>query len=277
MRESADPLAYARRHGELLERQLPGQVVGIYLVGSVALGDYSPGRSDIDTVTVLRRELNNLDDESLVHVHDALSVWAGENAPAYDTTYVPVSWLAKAPDPDAVTPFSLDGRLRLGESAPQLVPPTWLELTRSVPVLGPDPEELDVFLDDVGLRSWTVGNLRGYWAKTAAEARAAVHSRPVDAPARGDGVTWLVLGAPRLHATLATGEVVSKSTAGEYAAQQWPHFAELARRCVDWRHGRDVRFMTTDALAAADLVDKIVASATSSAWTATLCRPGSNF
>jgi predicted nucleotidyltransferase len=261
MRESADPLAYARRHGELLERQLPGQVVGIYLVGSVALGDYRPGRSDIDTVTVLRRELNQADDESLVHVHDAVSEGARENAPAYDTTYVPLSWLTKAPDPDAVTPFSLDGRLRLGEAAPQLVPVTWLELTRSVRVLGPDPRTLAVFLDDAALRTWTLGNLQGYWARTAADARAAVQSRPVDAPARGDGVTWLVLGAPRLHATLATGEVISKSTAGEYAAQQWPHFAELARRCVDWRHGRDARFTTTDALAAADLVDEIVASA----------------
>jgi hypothetical protein len=265
MPESDDPVAYARRHGELLERELPGQVVGIYLVGSVALGDYRPGRSDIDTVTVLRRELNHSDDESLVNIHDALSTWAGENALAYDTTYVPLPWLAKAPDPDAVTPFSLDGRLRLGEAAPQLVPPTWLELSRSVRVLGPDPKDLDVVLDVVGLRTWTLGNLQGYWARTAADVRAAVKDRSPDAPARGDGVTWLVLGAPRLHATLTTGEVVSKSAAGDYAAERWPRCAELARRCVDWRHGADVHFTTKDALAAADLVDEVVASATAAA------------
>ena len=31
---------------------------------------------------------------------------------------------------------------------------------------------------------------------------------------------WGVLGAPRLHCTIATGEVISKEAAGEYAAQR---------------------------------------------------------
>ncbi|HEX5534112.1 MAG TPA: nucleotidyltransferase domain-containing protein, partial [Actinomycetales bacterium] len=120
MRESPDPVAHALRHGELLERDLPGLLVGIYLVGSVPLGDYRPGRSDIDTITVVARCLDQQDGDALVRVHADLAAWAGEDASAYDTTYVPVTWLAKAPDPDGVTPFSLDGRLRLGEAAPQL-------------------------------------------------------------------------------------------------------------------------------------------------------------
>ena len=36
-----------------LDRVLPGRVTGLYLVGSVALGAYRPGRSDIDVVAVL--------------------------------------------------------------------------------------------------------------------------------------------------------------------------------------------------------------------------------
>jgi predicted nucleotidyltransferase len=40
--------AYAR----LVDDQLPGRIRGLYLHGSLALGDYRPGRSDVDFVAV---------------------------------------------------------------------------------------------------------------------------------------------------------------------------------------------------------------------------------
>ena len=70
-----------------------------------------------------------------------------------------------------------------------------------------------------------------------------------------------MLGAPRLHATLATGEVISKTAAGAYAADRFPAYAELAGRCVAWRAGADDAFDTRDGLAAAALVRAVVASA----------------
>jgi Nucleotidyltransferase domain len=42
---------------EALDRTLGGEVVGVYFVGSVALGGYVPGESDIDMVAVSRAAL----------------------------------------------------------------------------------------------------------------------------------------------------------------------------------------------------------------------------
>jgi hypothetical protein len=52
---------YGREAAARLRRVLADDLVGVYFVGSVALGDYIPGRSDIDMVAVTDRPIS--DDE----------------------------------------------------------------------------------------------------------------------------------------------------------------------------------------------------------------------
>ncbi len=203
------PLELARRHAELLEKHLDGGLVGLYLTGSVALGDYRDGLSDVDAVAVLGRELAlDRDGDALRLVHRALVT--SDDAPHYDCTYIPHAWLRHQPAVGAETPFSLDGELHLGEEAFMVSPPTWVELAHSVRVSGPDPRALGIADVSGTLRQWTLDNLHGYWAATAAQARQDLSTRPLDQPAASEGVLWLTLGAPRLHATLATGRIISK-------------------------------------------------------------------
>jgi hypothetical protein len=129
-------------------------------------------------------------------------------------------------------------------------------------VRGPAPAELVAAPDPAVLRDWLLGNLRGYWAGEADRVTAVLATRPADQPAGGEGVAWLVLGVARLHATLGTGEVISKTAAGQYVAEHFPAYAALAARCVAWRAGADVAFDTTDGLVAAVLVRAVVADAT---------------
>lgn len=105
--DRVDPVGPARRHAALLEEHLPGVVHGVYLVGSVALGDLRPGRSDLDTVTVVERELGPADGPSLTAVHAALA--PARVGIAYDTTCVPVGWLAGPPPGLPVTPTAWTG------------------------------------------------------------------------------------------------------------------------------------------------------------------------
>jgi hypothetical protein len=74
-------------------------------------------------------------------------------------------------------------------------------------------------------------------------------------------VVWLTLGAARLHATLATGRILSKTASGAYVVEHFPAYAELAGRCMAWRAGEDVPFTMGDGLAAAGLVRAVVSAA----------------
>ena len=49
----------ARRHLALVDRLLPDRIVGFYVVGSTALGAYRDGRSDIDFVAGVDRQLSH--------------------------------------------------------------------------------------------------------------------------------------------------------------------------------------------------------------------------
>ena len=94
---------------------------------------------------------------------------------------------------------------------------------RGIPVRGPEPGALGLDPEPGVLRDWNLANLDGYWQPWASAAQAGRgpwwrDSRWV--------VAWGTLGATRLHCTVATGEVVSKEAAGEYA---------LATFGGDWR------------------------------------------
>ena len=63
--------ATVRRYLGVADLLLPGRVVGFYLIGSVALGAFRPGRSDIDFVAVLDDGLDGGELRRLRAVHAA--------------------------------------------------------------------------------------------------------------------------------------------------------------------------------------------------------------
>ncbi|MFI7066283.1 hypothetical protein ACIBL3_35175 [Kribbella sp. NPDC050124] len=60
-------------------------------------------------------------------------------------------------------------------------------------------------------------------------------------------IPWYVLGIPRLHALLATGNIISKTAAGRPAAATFPSYADLCTRALNHRSGHPTDFTTADA------------------------------
>jgi hypothetical protein len=192
---------------------LPGLVTGFWLTGSATSGDWWPGVSDVDVVASLARPLTPDELPALAAAAAGLPV---------DGLYLPAADLADPPSAGEPVPHVVNGEFSAGPCG-EATPVTWLELRqRGVPLRGPAPAELVPEPNPAAVRDWLLGNLRGYWSAEADEREQILTARPADQPARAEGVCWLVLGAPRLHATLATGEVISKTAAGQYAARRWP-------------------------------------------------------
>ncbi|MEH0842753.1 aminoglycoside adenylyltransferase domain-containing protein [Micromonospora sp. CPCC 205711] len=78
-----------------------------------------------------------------------------------------------------------------------------------------------------------------------------------DAVMDGKIVPWFVLGPARLHYTLAHGDITSKAAAGEYLAQLFPEYADLAHRAIRWRAGETEEFTATDVVIAGDSVNAV--------------------
>jgi hypothetical protein len=246
------------RHLSRLDQATPGLIDGLYLTGSIALGDYRHGISDIDFLALTTRPLDQQDLAAVAAIHDDTP-----NKPHLDGIYLDRDSLNTLPDNKQAAPHSVNGVFYPNRPCGELNPVLWLTLARyGIPLRGPQVQDLSLNVDPQRLRTWNLTNLKTYWQPLAERIRQAVAVREPDATADAEPVAWAVLGPVRLHNTLATGNVISKSAAGIYAAQHFPRWASLAERAVGWRQGRSAEFRTTDALAAAAMIDAI----TDDAW-----------
>jgi len=250
----------AGRYLAAVDEALPGFVEMLYLTGSVALGAYQPGPSDIDTVIVTSRSPESEDLARLATVHASMP-----GRPHFDGIYLDRDSFVRQPADRPVVPFVVNGQFRTDKPCGDLNPVLWLILNRyGRPVRGPAVADLDLVEDLDALRRFNLDNLKTYWAPSADEVRAAVRGLPGDTLAdttevNGEGIVWCVLGPARLHYTLANNDVVSKAGAAAYLAEIFPVWGPLADAVARWRHGEPVAFTVADARAAADSIDAVVA------------------
>ena len=215
----------------LLQRHVPGLVDGLHLIGSAADGDFRPGRSDLDFAAVLSRPASPDDLEALTIIH---RLYASDlTFPPLDGIWLTAAELAAGPDSATHGPTTQSGDF-VGDGRGNRNPVTWLALRQQpLTVLGEPPDRTALWYDPQRLASWTCENVEDYWAGWLQRA-----SRPLGAAGLAmlgqAAPMWGVLGISRLHFTLATGRIASKSGAGEHAQsvfdQRWQRIIAEALR-----------------------------------------------
>jgi hypothetical protein len=219
--------AYAR----LVDDKLPERIRGLYLAGSVALDDYRPGQSDVDFVAVSDTALEPSELGMLRWVHTELRRMLP--GPELDGVYLTWPALAAAPVGLSV-PYCLRGRFEpKGDFA--VNPVTWCILHRhALPLRG--PAKPVVRHDDQMLREWCRERLRSYWGSYVRIARGYGVHRLFSLT--HEPVVWGVLGVARAHATIRTGDMISKTAAGAYALEAFPsRWSAIVRDAVAGRGG----------------------------------------
>ncbi|HLN41109.1 MAG TPA: aminoglycoside adenylyltransferase domain-containing protein [Acidimicrobiales bacterium] len=210
------------------DRMLPGRIDAFYLVGSSALGAFRCGRSDVDFVAVVDRDLKTVELRRLRFLHGksaARTAWR-----ALGNGHSPLSgtcngvFVRRADVSLPVTEIrpvaSQTGELFTVGTGFDVNPVAWkVLLDHGIALRGPSPSELGLDAQSHLLRAWNIENLGSYWHRWAVgllqRPTMTFWMRPRWSSA------WGVLGAPRLHHTIATGAVVSKEAAGEYALESF--------------------------------------------------------
>jgi hypothetical protein len=223
------------RYLDVVDACAPGLVEGVYVIGSYALDDWQPGRSDIDIIAVTAEPATDDDAAHLITAHALLQ--EDPSMPSVDGPYL--AWGDLITPPMALhRPWTLDGRLRHDGDCFELNPVTWYVLAEhGVTVRGPTVDRLGTYVDVDARVRFVVDNLASYWAALAADVRAVCRAEPERSfdPASYE---WCALGALRLHHTAFRGGVVSKRGAGEYGIEVAPaQFAEVLRGALEVRAG----------------------------------------
>lgn len=212
---------------ELLDTQLPGQLVAFYLVGSVALGDYREGRSDIDFVAVLDGDHVG---DTLAGIHAALA--RAHPSVDCDGIYLHPGDLALPPSGTGIEVRG--GKLDLN-SAAERHPVTWLVLAdHGIALRGTPPDPSWIAADPQAAIGFSRRNLEAYW-RPWLESRRPLLWRKGLTLLQDEAVVWGCLGIARLHATIATGRVPSKYAAGEHVLATFPAHARVIRESLRLR------------------------------------------
>ncbi|MET8158295.1 aminoglycoside adenylyltransferase domain-containing protein [Sphaerisporangium sp. NPDC005289] len=230
--QSLDPLV-AETVGAYLEdvdAQAPGLVEGLYLVGSVALNDFRPQASDIDFVAVTSARLDAPALATLAGVHDRLK--RRRRKPFFDGGYITWDDLAGAPANSGPGASVHEHHFHATQGGSD--PVTWHTLAHhGIACRGPEPGEVKVWSDREELIAWTDANLDDYWRRLLDRA-SRLHHRWGMAMLAPYGTVWVVTGISRMHYTIATGRVISKTGATAHAIEVFPErwhrvVAEAAR------------------------------------------------
>ncbi|ONH31633.1 nucleotidyltransferase domain-containing protein [Pseudofrankia asymbiotica] len=236
----------------------PDLVEGLYVIGSAALDDFRPGASDIDFVAVTAAPPTDNQVTALGRVHGQLP-----RRPVFDGIYT--TWLDLARDPGQASPGPHACGRRLHPRCDHgRHPVTWHSLTRhGAAIRGPKPAEIEIATDPAELAHWTRGNLDSYWRQWWQ--RGSRLPTPAGLACLNSwGSAWCVLGVSRLHHTLTTGNIISKTAAGEYARVTFePRWHRIIDECLRIRRDDHRRSLyrnpftrRTDALAFTDMVIK---------------------
>jgi hypothetical protein len=212
------PRDYERLPGEVrrridgylahLDRDLPGVVTGLYVVGSLALGDYQPRASDIDLVTVADSTWTEVQLWTAARAHHHVSHHLHPARLAY------VTRADLACNPGLSRAACYEGHDHL-PSTDLANPLTW-EILRSTALAVRGPQHPAAWCDEQTLEKWATEQLHEWhdWLVS-------MRHRPGSLMFRRS-VARPVLEVSRLYEVATTGHVLSKHDAGQAIVSQLP-------------------------------------------------------
>lgn len=174
-----------------------GDLVGVYLYGSLATGDFSPARSDIDVIVMVAHEPDTAAIHELTQVHMALAS-QGDAAGRLHCLYVPAE---SGPDPAHLHAYWYGNRMTQW----QLKVLTQAELASAgVALHGPWPPPGIKPVPTPDVQVAVHQEISGYWRRVARRRKCWLQDSWVD---------FGLITLPRAEAVLTTGDLITKTEA----------------------------------------------------------------
>lgn len=217
----ADRMLDLVRSGVL--RALGGQVVGVYLFGSLATGDFDVGVSDIDVLVVTATDLTRSELACLRAFHRDLAVRHAEWADRVEVIYLSVDALAGFRTRRSALAVTSPGEPFHTTTGGRDWLVNWYNVRQTGKVLFGPPAS--AVIPEIGI------------GEVKEELREQVRRWPARLPS-GVAPGWLayaVLTVARAWDTITNGAVHSKVQSAQWAGRRLPEWADLLERVVQVR------------------------------------------
>lgn len=211
-------------------RAILGDVlVGLYLYGSLAAGDFDPGSSDIDFVVVTAGELPDVMIQALEAMHARLAAGGLPWAKKLEGSYIPIQQLPRYDPAYQRFPSVNEGRFFVSGHGSDWVIQRYTLRGHPVVLAGPSLRDLIDPIWPNDIRRAVLGILDEWWTLLAADP---------ERLSRDDYQAFAILSMCRALYALEHGAVVSKPVAARWArATLGARWDALIARAMAWRYG----------------------------------------
>jgi hypothetical protein len=225
----ADPTPYADIN-QLLELLLSGmqkilgaKLIGLYLYGSLVIGDFDPNISDIDLVAALSSDIDDKEFGALQKMHDDFAKKFMEWDGRIEVCYISVAALhAVRSSTSQIANISPGEPFHRRESSREWLTDWYVVREKGIPLFGPSPKSIiepiskDEFIQSV--------------KANAKEWREWIHDMQ-----NRKSQAYAILTMCRALYTFKHGEQVSKKQAAIWTEQEFPEWSSLIQNALLWR------------------------------------------
>jgi len=215
-----------------LKGLLGKDIIGLYLSGSLAYGDFVPERSDIDLQAVVQNPMTQAELRSLEQLHRQIERNCPQWANRVECTYVPLALIRELLPP--ATPRPWWGFGTLYPEAPagnEWIINHYLLSKYGIALHGPDFNELIPPIDIHFMRVASARDLFQEWVPK-------IHDPAWLSISHYQ--SYLVLNLCRILHTVIHEEHGSKKVAGQWVKEKYPEWKNLVEEAERWRYGREM-------------------------------------
>lgn len=210
-----------------VQATLPDEFSGLYLHGSLALGDFHPASSDIDFFVVTQNTLSAETLDDLATMHRALEEMNFAWIPKLEGSYIPRNAMRRYDPTNHCHPrYDYHTKMHVSGHGSDTLIQYWTLREKGIVLVGPPPASFIESVSPTELRQASRGILQEWWLPQMED------TTRLQRPAYE---SYAILTMCRILYTLAHGAIVSKPTAGYWAQARYPQWAEHIQRALDKR------------------------------------------
>lgn len=216
---------------EGLQWAISGNLVGVYLRGSLAYGGFNPSTSDLDVLVVTKHPVDETEFQQLTKLHERIAHLDNPFSKRIEVAYIDQEGVRKyQPGQWYPTIEQEKGEhLKWSEHKENWVLERWSVREQGKVLYGPEPQELIAPISPEELRQAVCRRLKD-WVEWAKDERDPDWQLPLCHKA------YVVETMCRALYALEKGEVVEKKQAVHWAQEQLPQrWRNLVKRSQKWR------------------------------------------
>lgn len=207
---------------------LGDNLVGLYLTGSLTYGDFNLESSDIDFLTVLKKELllDKLEEIRTMHkkIAEAFPKWSHR----IEGSYITEAMLNEKGVPKNPRPYVNEDNIRLCEYGNEWMLNLYVLYENGIALYGPDPKDYFKPVSIEKVREASKKDLLEEWEPKLND-EAFFKNTHYKA--------YLILTLCRILHRAHSTEVASKKVASTWAKKEYPQWKELIETAENWKHG----------------------------------------